>query len=93
MTLRVTPQISEGDTVRLEIFQEISEVESTDDQLGPTTRHRQVENTVYVRDGEAVMLGGIISEVQGVAESKVPFSATSPFLAGCSRRRATRCAR
>jgi type II secretory pathway component GspD/PulD (secretin) len=80
VTLRVTPQISEGDTVRLEIFQEISEVESTDDELGPTTRHRQVENTVYVRDGEAVMLGGIISEVQGVAESKVPFLGDIPIL-------------
>ena len=80
VTLRVTPQISEGDTVRLEIFQEISEVESTDDQLGPTTRNRQVENTVYVRDGEAVMLGGIISEVQGVAESKVPFLGDIPIL-------------
>ena len=80
VTLRVTPQISEGDTVRLEIFQEISEVESTDDQLGPTTRNRQVENTVYVRDGEAVMLGGIISETQGVAESKVPFLGDSPIV-------------
>ena len=80
VTLRVTPQISEGDTVRLEIFQEISEVESTDDELGPTTRNRQVENTVYVRDGEAVMLGGIISESQGVAESKVPFLGDIPII-------------
>ena len=80
VTLRVTPQISEGDTVRLEIFQEISEVESTDDQLGPTTRNRQIENTVYVRDGEAVMLGGIISESQGVTESKVPFLGDIPIL-------------
>ena len=80
VTLRVTPQISEGDTVRLEIFQEISEVESTDDELGPTTRNRQVENTVYVRDGEAVMLGGIISESQGVAESKVPFLGDIPIV-------------
>ncbi len=80
VTLRVTPQISEGDTVRLEIFQEISEVESTDPQLGPTTRNRRVENTVYVRDGEAVMLGGIISEVQGVTENKVPFLGDIPIL-------------
>ena len=80
VTLRVTPQIGEGDTVRLEIFQEISEVTSTDSELGPTTRHRQVETTLYVRDGEAVMLGGIISEVQGEAESKVPFLGDIPII-------------
>ena len=80
VTLRVTPQIGEGDTVRLEIFQEISEVVSTDSDLGPTTRNRQVETTLYVRDGEAVMLGGIISEVQGVTERKVPFLGDIPIL-------------
>jgi general secretion pathway protein D len=80
VTLRVTPQISEGDTVRLEIFQEISEVEETDPELGPTTRNRQVENTVYVRDGEAVMIGGILSESQSVRVNKVPFLGDIPIL-------------
>ncbi|MCP4007364.1 MAG: type II secretion system secretin GspD [bacterium] len=80
VTLRVTPQISEGDTVRLNIFQEISEVTSNDPDLGPTTSNRQVENTVYVRDGEAVMIGGILSEVQSESENKVPFLGDIPIL-------------
>lgn len=80
VTLRVTPQISEGDTVRLNIFQEISEVKSSDSTLGPTTSNRKVENTVYVRDGEAVMIGGILSDVQNENESKVPWLGDIPIL-------------
>jgi len=80
VTLRVTPQISEGDTVRLNIFQEISEVKSNNDTLGPTTTNRKVENVVYVRDGEAVMIGGILAEVQGAGETKVPWLGDIPIL-------------
>jgi Flp pilus assembly secretin CpaC len=82
VTLRVTPQISEGDTVRLNIFQEISEVDESksNDTLGPTTRNRKVENTVYVRDGEAVMIGGILAEAQGSTETKVPWLGDIPIL-------------
>jgi cell division septation protein DedD len=82
VTLRVTPQISEGDSVRLEIFQEISEVDEAtqDDPRGPTTTKRTVENTVYVSDGEAVMVGGIISEVQNSSENKVPWLGDIPIL-------------
>jgi general secretion pathway protein D len=80
VTLRVTPQISEGDTVRLNIFQEISEVKSNNDTLGPTTTNRKVENVVYVRDGEAVMIGGILAEVQGGGDTKVPWLGDIPIL-------------
>ncbi len=83
VTLRVTPQISEGDTVRLNIFQEISEVNeaaSLGSDIGPTTTNRKVENVVYVRDGEAVMIGGILAEVQGVSETKVPWFGDIPIL-------------
>jgi general secretion pathway protein D len=82
VTLRVTPQISEGDTVRLNIFQEISEVDESksNDTLGPTTRNRKVENVVYVRDGEAVMIGGILAEAQGATETKVPWLGDIPIL-------------
>ena len=82
VTLRVTPQISEGDTVRLNIFQEISEVDESksNDTLGPTTRNRKVENTVYVRDTEAVMIGGILAEAQGSTETKVPWLGDIPIL-------------
>ncbi len=80
VTLRVTPQISEGDSVRLEIFQEISSLKDEGDELGPTTTKRTVENTVYVSDGEAVMVGGIISDAQTKSVSKVPWLGDIPIL-------------
>jgi general secretion pathway protein D len=86
VTLRVKPQISEGDTVRLDVFQQISELQSSSDELGPTTTNRQVENVVYVRDGETVMIGGILSEVQSSDEKKVPFLGDIPILGWAFKR-------
>jgi len=82
VTLRVTPQISEGDTVRLQIFQELSEVQegTLNSEQGPVTSNRKVENTVYVRDSEAVMIGGILSETQSGSEDKVPWLGNIPIL-------------
>jgi general secretion pathway protein D len=82
VTLRVTPQISEGDTVRLNIFQEISEVipASIGSELGVSLTQRTVENTVYVQDGEAVMIGGIIQETQSQTVNKVPWLGDIPIL-------------
>jgi general secretion pathway protein D len=81
VTLRVTPQISEGDTIRLQIFQEISEVLSEEDvELGPTTSTRTVENTVYVRNREAVMIGGILKETETESLSKIPWLGDIPIL-------------
>jgi general secretion pathway protein D len=81
VTLRVTPQISEGDTVRLNIYQEVSAVSgAADPTLGPTTSNRKVENTVYVRDGESVMIGGILSDSQNRNTSKVPWLGNIPIL-------------
>ena len=80
VTLRVTPQISEGDTVRLDVFIEISQVASEDPDLGPTTTKRTVENTVYVQDGQTVLIGGIITESQTQTVSKIPFLGDIPIL-------------
>jgi general secretion pathway protein D len=80
VTLRVTPQISEGDTVRLDIFEEISDVISEDPELGPTTSKRTVENTVYVKDQESVLIGGIIADRQITTLAKVPFLGDIPII-------------
>lgn len=85
VTLRVTPQISEGDTLRMEIFQELTEVAEAAagvdvNQVGPTLSSRKVENTVVVHDGETVAIGGLISEVYSDNVSGVPWLADIPFL-------------
>lgn len=85
VTLRVTPQISEGDTLRLQIFQELTAVTNdinagNVEDVGVSLRSRRVENTVVVNDGETVAIGGLISEQFDDTETKVPFLGDIPFL-------------
>ncbi len=84
ITLRVTPQISEGDTVRLQIFQELTEVTESEagavEDVGVTLSSRKVENTVVVNDGETVVIGGLISETFNDAISGVPWLMDIPYL-------------
>ena len=87
ITLRVTPQISEGDSVRLEIFQEITAVNTdltdatgTASEVGVSLTNRMVENTVVVANAETVVIGGLISEDYGDTESKVPWLGDIPIL-------------
>jgi Flp pilus assembly secretin CpaC len=87
ITLRVTPQISEGDTLRLEIFQEVTavnegltETTGSADQVGVALSNRKIENVVTVADEETVVIGGLIDEAQGDKESKVPWLGDIPVL-------------
>ncbi|HKC60675.1 MAG TPA: type II secretion system secretin GspD [Myxococcales bacterium] len=80
LRLRIKPQISASDTVRLEVDEQTEEIASTNPQLGPTTSKRSAKTTVVVKDQETVVLGGLIQErtVKGV--SKVPFLGSLPIL-------------
>ena len=87
VTLRVTPQISEGDNVRLEIFQEITDInealsQDTGDpeEVGVSLSNRKVENTVVVADAETVVIGGLISDDYNDTVTKVPWLGDIPFL-------------
>jgi general secretion pathway protein D len=87
VTLRVTPQISEGDNVRLEIFQEITNINQSlsretgnPEDVGVSLSNRKVENTVVVSDEETVVIGGLISDDYNDSVSKVPWLGDIPFL-------------
>jgi general secretion pathway protein D len=87
ITLRVTPQISEGDTLRLEIFQEVTAVNEgltgitgNAQEVGVALSNRKIENVVTVADEETVVIGGLIDELQQDQESKVPWLGDIPIL-------------
>jgi general secretion pathway protein D len=81
VTLEVTPQISEGDNVRLEIRNEITEVLGEDSPIGlPTLTNREIENTVFVADGATVVIGGIISSNFSKSSNRVPWLGDVPGL-------------
>jgi cell division septation protein DedD len=64
----------------MKIFTEISNVTRPNDPFGPTTNHRQIQNTVYVRDGESVLIGGIIQDQLDTEANRVPLLSRLPLL-------------
>ncbi len=89
LTLRFTPQVTEGNLVRLNIFQEITDVASTNDATGPTLTKRQIRNTVLAEDGKTVVLGGLIGTNVQKSESKVPLLGDIPLLGRLFRSKGT----
>jgi general secretion pathway protein D len=84
-TLRVKPQISESGSVRLQIFQEVSSVQSTTLSAGIITNRRAIESTVLVDDGQIIVLGGLIEERIDGGEQKVPGLGDLPGIGGLFR--------
>lgn len=82
--LTVTPQINEGDSILLSIEQEVSSVAQIQapgtSTLGPTFDTRTVTNTVLVKSGETVVLGGLMDEKTNEVVSKVPLLGDIPLL-------------
>ena len=72
LTLRVRPQVTEGRTVKLRVFQEVSNVQDTTNPAGIITNRRSIESTVVVEDGEIVVLGGLMQDDVKSAIDKVP---------------------
>jgi general secretion pathway protein D len=84
ITLRLTPQISEGDYVKLDIYQEISSVRESlageVTEVGPTTSVRSTKTSVVVRDAQTVVIGGLMEEKDEQTETRVPFLHRIPIL-------------
>lgn len=80
LTLRVKPQISEGGTVRLQIFQEVSSIQSVTNAAGVILNKRSIESTVLVDDGQMIVLGGLIQDSVTTNAEKVPLLGDLPVL-------------
>jgi general secretion pathway protein D len=80
LTLRVKPQVSEGGTVRLQIYQEASAVRDATNPAGPVTDKRAIESTVLVDDGQIVALGGLVQDEMRSGVEKVPVLGDIPLL-------------
>ena len=72
LTLRIKPQINEGDAIRLEVEQEISSLTSATIGADLITNKRQITTNVMVDDGQILVLGGLIEDNLIEAEQKIP---------------------
>lgn len=81
ITLKVTPQINEGDSVVLEIEQEVSSVNQGGVVASDiVTQERKIQTKVLASDGRVVVLGGLIKDDVQVAEQRVPILGDIPLL-------------
>jgi len=89
ITLRIRPQIGEGGSVRMTIYQEQSAVEATaavgTSNAGPSTSKRSIESQVVVDDGQIIVLGGLIEDRYIENKSKIPLLGDLPFIGGLFR--------
>ena len=78
--LKVVPQINEGDSVQLQIEQEVSNVLGANGAVDVRFAKRQLNTSVIVQDGQMLVLGGLIDERALESESKVPLLGDIPVL-------------
>lgn len=81
INLKIKPQVSEGDYIRLDINQEISAVAPSKGQaIDLVTTKRAAKTTVVVKDGSTVVIGGLIQDSETETVSKVPLLGDIPGL-------------
>ncbi len=86
ITLKVKPQINEGDSITMEIQQEVSNISgSSTGAVDLVTNKRSLNTTVQLADGELLVLGGLIDDVLVNTEQKVPGLGDIPVLGALFR--------
>jgi general secretion pathway protein D len=87
LTLRIKPQISEGSTVRLEIYQEVSDIAPSllTGASDLITNKRSIETKVIVDDGSTIVLGGLIQNTLNETTQGIPLLSEIPLLGALFR--------
>lgn len=78
--LTVTPQVNEGNTVLLDIEQEVSGVKDSSSADGIITSKRRIETQVLAASGEIIVLGGLIEDTHDKTENRVPLLGRIPII-------------
>jgi len=78
--LKVVPQINEGNSVQLNIEQEVSNVLGANGAVDIRFGTRQLNTSVMIEDGQMLVLGGLVDEQAQESESKVPLLGDIPVI-------------
>lgn len=91
ITLKVTPQINEGDSLILEISQEVSNVVPTSEVVNSNliTSERKIETKILADNGQTIVLGGLIDDQVTEINNKVPLLGDIPVLGALFRSTST----
>ena len=90
LTLRITPQINEGDAVKMDIEQEVSNISDSTEGVDLITNKRSIKTSVIVGDNEVLVLGGLMEDRVLSNAQKVPLLGDIPLVGHLFRSDASR---
>lgn len=85
LSLKLTPQINEGNAVLLKIQQEISDLQSSSQAVDLITSNRTINTSVIVEDGGTLVLGGLIQDTIRESQQRVPLLGRIPLVGALFR--------
>jgi general secretion pathway protein D len=85
LQLKVKPQVNEGDTIKLDIEQEVSTLQPSAGTVDVVTSIRTIRTVVQAKNNQIVVLGGLIDETLSDSAQKVPGLGDIPILGGLFR--------
>lgn len=80
IVLNVTPRITAGGYVTMEVLQTANDLQGFTSFNAPIVNQRQADTTVAVKDGETIILGGIIRSTVNSTVKKIPLLGDIPIL-------------
>ncbi len=82
ITLDIVPQVSDGDYVRLDLYEEVSNViaSTANNPNGPTTTIRSASTTVLVQNHRTAVIGGLMSNNDNYQRQGIPWISDIPVL-------------
>jgi general secretion pathway protein D len=89
LSLKITPQINEGDAVMLQIEQEVSSISESSQAVDLITNTRTISTSVIVEDGGILVLGGLLQDELRESEQRVPLLGSLPLLGALFRAKST----
>ncbi len=82
ITLDIVPQVSEGDYVKLDMYEEVSNVvaSTANNPLGPTTTIRSASTSVMVQNHRTAVVGGLLSSQDSASNQGIPYISDIPVI-------------
>jgi len=80
VVLTVTPRITAAGEVSMEVVQSADDLQGFTTYNAPIINHRQASTTASVKDGETIVVGGIIRKTTNLTENKIPLLGDIPLL-------------
>ncbi len=91
ITLDMVPQVAEGDYIKLDLYEEVSNVlnGTQSNPLGPTTTIRSASTEVFVQNHRTAVIGGLLSSQDTIQNQGVPYISNIPVLGNLFSRKSS----